>query len=87
MLAKIPLTNVFELSSPYFLASSTASFIATLYGTSLYFISYIASSNKLKSIFDILSNFQFDFRFSSIKAFISTLFFSLSIHCENGRQP
>ena len=41
ILAKIPLTKFFDLSSPYFFASSTASFIATLYDEEL--------KNRLKS--------------------------------------
>ena len=63
-----------DVSSPYFFANSKLSFIATLYGISLYFISYIASFNKLKSIFEILSIFQSAFRFFSINPCISILF-------------
>ena len=58
MLAKIPFTNVLDVSSPYFLASSTTSFTATLYGIFANLISYIASFSKLKSIFETLFNSQ-----------------------------
>ena len=52
----------------------TASFIITLNGSFLYFISYIASFKIAKSTVDILSIVQPFFKFFSIIPVISSLF-------------
>ena len=66
ILASTPLTNTFELSSPYVFANSTASLIATLNGISVFFNSYIANFKITKSIFEILSIVHFSAKLSDI---------------------